>query len=234
MAGSASIAPETRQIPFERYAGLLVLLSKKYFQDPAVHEVLPGRLLHVRAMHRHTRARLNVVALYQHVWRNQLTTHHNRELRGHVWSALASTLGRLPSRNYLWLCGDFNSCLATRAPGVGPATLQPPQHAADPHLDRLVEQFQLCALNTWHAKPAHTYYGHTGKTQIDYVITRRATAGGICREAAPVHSFPVARWRQSGHLPVQACMALLPVHWRADVAAHPSGVLDKQALNAHI
>ena len=29
--------------PFERYAGLLVLLSKKYFQDPAVHEVLPGQ-----------------------------------------------------------------------------------------------------------------------------------------------------------------------------------------------
>ena len=220
--------------PFERYAGLLVLLSKKYFQDPAVHEVLPGRLLHVHATHKHTQARLDVVALYQHVWRTQLTTHHNRELRGNVWSALASTLGRLPSRNYLWLCGDFSSCLATRAPGVGPATLQPPQRAADPHLDRLVEQFQLCALNTWHAKPAHTCYGHTGKTQIDYVLTRRATAGGICREAAPVHSFPVARWRQSGHLPVQACMALLPVHWRADVAAHPSGVLDKQALNAAV
>eukprot|EP00439_Symbiodinium_sp_Y106_P014761 s3626_g2.t1 len=29
-------------------------------------------------------------------------------------------------------------------------------------------------------------------------------------------------------------MALLPVHWRADVAAHPSGVLDKQALNAAV
>ncbi|CAE7524862.1 Pol [Symbiodinium sp. CCMP2592] len=106
-------------------------------------------------------------------------------------------------------------------------------HAAtgrDANLNRLLTAHNLCALNTWHARPAHTHYSHTGYTQIDFVITRRITAGQASKLAKPLADCPVAGWRQSGHLPIQAALSIVPVHWRADIKGQQPIAFDKTAL----
>ena len=187
---------------YDRYAGVMVMLSKQHFQDPAVHEIHKGRVLHVRATHKLTQTRIDVLAVYQHVWRSHLSTQQNHDLRGAVWQHLHEACARLPARNFLLLCGDFNATVQPERYAAGPASLPSDTSYPDRQLNRLLAAHSLCALNTWHASPAYTHYSHTGQTQIDFVITRRSTAGQASKQARPLIDFPVARWRLSGHLPL--------------------------------
>ncbi|CAE7273824.1 LINE-1 reverse transcriptase-like [Symbiodinium microadriaticum] len=224
-------APAPADATTDRYAGLLILLSRAYFQDPAVHEVIGGRVVHVRAKPKHSDVSLDIVATYQHVWRSQLSTQENSRLRDSVWDALDATLCSLPSRNILFACGDYNTNLRPQPPHVGNA-VGPVTSASklDSRLPQLLERHDLCALNSWHARPLHTYYGHTGYSQIDYIITRRNTATGTSRQARPLHQFPVAGWRLAGHLPIEAQLPMLPVHWRPGRPQHSTQPVDKARL----
>ena len=105
-------------------------------------------------------------------------------------------------------------------------------HHTDRHLSRLLTAHNLCALNTWNARPAHTHThsSHTGCTQIDFLITRCATASQGSKLASPIGGFPVAGWRIGGHLPLQAPLSILPVHWRADIKGAKPVTFDKIAL----
>ena len=76
----------------------------------------------------------------------------------------------------------------------------------------LLQAQQLVALNTWHASPAHTYQQGQSVTQIDYVLTRDVTAGGIAKSACPQIDFPLGRWKTAGHLPLLAKIRPLR-HW---------------------
>ncbi|CAE7894335.1 Pol [Symbiodinium microadriaticum] len=208
-------APPPDDVATDRYAGILVMLSRAYFQDPAVHEVIGGHVVHVRAACKRTGVNLDIVATYQHVWRSHLSTSDNTAYRDSVWDALDAVFGSLPTRNILLACGDYNTNLRPCQPhvgnAVGPAT---GASTLDQRLPQMLARHDLCALNSWHAHPAHTYYGPTGYSQIDYVLTRRSVAIGASRQAHPVHSFPVAGWRLAGHLPLEAQLPMLPIHWR--------------------
>ncbi|CAE7834201.1 unnamed protein product, partial [Symbiodinium necroappetens] len=66
----------------------------------------------------------------------------------------------------------------------------------------------MCALNTWHASPAGTYYSSAGCTQIDYIFTRQSSASLLAKYAYPDHGFPVGGDRLSGHYPLRASLPL--------------------------
>ncbi|CAE7877426.1 unnamed protein product [Symbiodinium necroappetens] len=171
-------APAPADAAADRYAGLLVMLSRAHFQDPAVHEVIGGRVVHVRAKPKRSDVSLDIVVTYQHVWRSHLSTQENTKLRDSVWDALDVTLGSLPSRNILFACGDYNTNLR-------------PQH---PHVGNAVG-------------PA------TSASTID---SRLPTL--------------FARWRLAGHLPIEAQLPMLPVHWRPGRPQTTSPSIDKASL----
>ena len=55
----------------------------------------------------------------------------------------------------------------------------------------------ICALNSWHARPAHTFTSHTGVSQIDYIITRifRLRDGGKPGTCPCKHRYRSIHWR---------------------------------------
>ena len=110
---------------------------------------------------------------------------------------------------------------------MGPVTSA---SSLDDNLSKLLAKHDLCALNSWHARPAHTFTSHTGVSQIDYIITRRNTATGASRQAGPVHHFSVAGWRQARRLPLQAQIPALPIHWRPGMQAQLPPKVDKARL----
>ena len=94
----------------------------------------------------------------------------------------------------------------------------------------MITRHDLCALNSWHARPAYTFTSHTGVSQIGYIITRRTVATGISRQARPLYHFHVAGWRHAGHVPVEAQIPVLPVHWRPGAQQSPVKPIDKARL----
>ena len=130
----------------DRYAGVMILLSKLHFRDPAVHEIHKGRLLHVRATHASTSTTVDILAVYQHVWRNHLTTSQNQELRGGIWQHLHTTCAKLPVRNFLLIGGDFNATVQSKRHEAGPASMPGQEHHIDRQLNRLLTAHNLCAL----------------------------------------------------------------------------------------
>ena len=69
-------------------------LSRAHFKNPAAHEIVGGRLLHVRAQLIQTGVTVDFLAVYQHVWRSHLSHQANKELRGLIWDAFDLTLQR--------------------------------------------------------------------------------------------------------------------------------------------
>ena len=194
----------------DRSSGLLIMLAKASFCDIATQELHAGRLLHVQATYKPTGLPITILALYQHVWRTQLSTSENLRLRGEILSSIKHILDHTPTRHHLVLAGDFSASLSPERACVGPAAPSPahPNHCA--RLQQLLVDHQLVATNTWHAKPWHTYCSSEVSSQIDYVITRAADARGSTKHAAPLVQFPVAGWRQAGHWPIHARVCLQP------------------------
>ena len=88
-----------------RYGGILLLLNHRTFRDPQISELIPGRLLLVKATFRRSGLPCAIIGVYQHVWRSQLTTTENRDLGGRTWTLLNETLTKLPQRCEVFLCG---------------------------------------------------------------------------------------------------------------------------------
>ena len=215
----------------DRHAGVMILLSKKAFRDVAVHEHIAGRLLQVRATHIRSQLPVDIFGVYQHVYRTHLTASQNKTLRGKLWDCLQKTLNGLPARHQIIMAGDFNSTLSAQLPHIGPATPKTTQHNNhDPCFQQLLLDHELCALNTWHARPHHTYKTPSTKSQIDYIITKNSTATHTSRQSSPIHNFPVAGDRLANHVPVQAILQLRPFQLRQP-AKQPATAYDANALN---
>ena len=206
----------------DRYAGILCLLSTKVFDEPQVKEHIPGRLLQVQATHRRSNRQVCLVGLHQHVWRPHLGAAANRALRSATWHQLQQIILAAPARHQLIIAGDFNATLKARHPHVGQATPPPNSHSNhDRELQTLVQECGLCATNTWHARPMHTYYSPTIRSQLDYVMVRLHAANHRAKQAKPLHEFPVGASRQTNHLPVQAAIPVLPMSVQARAGQRP-------------
>ncbi|CAE7029975.1 unnamed protein product [Symbiodinium sp. CCMP2592] len=75
----------------------------------------------------------------------------------------------------------------------------------------LLEALDLCVLNSWSARARSATYIHTkGKSQIDFVITRRLDAHPISRRSCPLPDAGLFEWRGGGrHLPLSVCVPTL-------------------------
>ena len=203
----------------DRYAGILCLLSSRSFAEPKVKEHVRGRLLQVTATHIRSQLPTCIIGLYQHVWRPHLSSAQNRALRGSLWQSLQSLITATPARHQLLVAGDFNSTLTKLHPHIGPAVPKPSSHSnLDNDLQTLIQECDLCALNTWHARPMHTFTSPSVKSQLDYVLLRTSTATHGAKLAKPLHQFPVGAYRQTNHHPVQAAIRMLPMAYRASTA----------------
>ncbi|CAE7242148.1 Pol [Symbiodinium sp. CCMP2592] len=215
-------------------AGILIMVSRKAFRNIAAQEHVPGRLLQVRAYHNQSQHNVDILGLYQHVHRTTLSASQNRRLRQGVWHALQQTLDSIPARNKVILAGDFNSTLRQASPGVGPSVPHPDTHDNyDDTLQQILLDYELCALNTWHARPKHTFFSTSTKSQLDYLIVKCTDAGATAKLSAPLQAFPVTGDRLSNHIPAQATLQLRPLrHLPKDRKAQPA--FDRAALHQAI
>ena len=197
--------------PSHKYAGVMCMLSHKFFQPQQVryHGQVDGRLLHVRAGNLDDA--VDFLCVYQHPWNVRVPKQELRTRRDKVWKQLDRAISAQPKRNLLVIGGDFNVQLGPQGGTVGTAVQRrhtQDQIAEDP--DRLMDilsTHELCAVNTWKGPKASmvTYRVGTHGTQIDFLITRVRNADAVAKTSRPLLAFPVADWRLGGqHLPVHA------------------------------
>ena len=201
--------------------------------------IVPGRLLHVRVTPPRLGCSLDICGVYQHVWNTKGGRDSLLRRRDEVWQKLTTLVAQIPQRNTLLCAGDFNATLSPSQGWVGPA-VQPPQ--APPSdcdsFQRLVETYDLLATNTWlKLCKAYTFASHNGRTQIDYVLCRRACADHTARLAAPDHASKLFAWQKGGrHFPVWASLPLRCYHGtsRRQVQQSACPSIDKAALIAAV
>ena len=126
-----------------RCSGILFLLHRRRFQDPRILDIVPGRLALVQATSKLTQLPVSIVGLYQHVWRSNLPTARNLELRRSLWQQLDQHLLSIPQRHHLLICGDFNSTVRPDSTTVGCSV---PTSATQPDSDlsELLQKHSLC------------------------------------------------------------------------------------------
>ncbi|CAE7225465.1 unnamed protein product [Symbiodinium sp. CCMP2592] len=197
-------------------AGVMIMLRRSVFDNGSVRysHVMEGRLLHVRAQHKH--GWVDVVGAYLHAWGGWSNEADILAKRSKVWAALRQTLGQLPRGNQLVVCGDFNTVVQPKAPFFDNPT--PSADAQD--FEAILHDFGLQAVNTFGKQGSYTHIleHHSQKTRsfLDYVLVRRK-GPTLSSSARMLVTFPVARWRGGGrHLPV-----LVTVRFRRFQFARP-------------
>ena len=200
----ASASPDTR------YAGVCICVSAKLVNQEALdyQTWVAGRILHVRVCG--NAFPIDVISLFQWVDKTG-TTDSNVQKRLQLWDKLNRLLESLPRRNVLVMGCDLNTVLRPLGVHIG-FGVQASQRTMDDEVVDLLQQHDLCVLNTWKsARPGACSTFHHGevRTQIDFVITRRSTTDPQARLAGPV-SLDLAPWRQGPkHWPVQASVPLI-------------------------
>ncbi|CAE7827522.1 unnamed protein product [Symbiodinium sp. CCMP2592] len=203
-------------------AGVMIMLRRSVFDNGSVRysHVMEGRLLHVRAQHKH--GWVDVVGAYLHAWGGWSNEADILAKRSKVWAALRQTLGQLPRGNQLVVCGDFNTVVQPKAPffGTGMSSNNPTPSADAQDFEAILHDFGLQAVNTFGKQGSYTHIleHHSQKTRsfLDYVLVRRK-GPTLSSSARMLVTFPVARWRGGGrHLPV-----LVTVRFRRFQFARP-------------
>ena len=172
---------------------------------------LTGRLLETR-FDWHG-ARTTVLAVYQHVWSPAKTVQANKQDRAAVLKALSRGVRRVPARDTMIIAGDFNSSVSPTPRLVGPRTLAPQEARPDEaEFTNFVRTHHLTVLNTWQVSSPHTFVQGDSRTQIDFLLTKVSSSGGLAKQAAPLANFPLGSWKTGGHLPLLA--RIRPIrHW---------------------
>ena len=189
----------------EKGAGVAVMVRKTLCQAQSLRytEVQPGRILHVRVSG--AAICLDIISVYQFVWRSTITTEANKSQRQKLLEQLSKHLRHLPQRNNVLVAGDFNSPLVSDKRHVGSCAAKGPRlklRCVKP-LQNFLEDHQLTALNTWAAGRPATHLQGNSISQIDFAFGRIGQALGQSKSCKPVRSFPVASWREgSKHLPL--------------------------------
>ena len=189
-----------------RAGGVLVMISRRLVHPDAIgfEEVVPGRVLHVRA-HFQQRA-LDLFAVYQHV--------HNRSAdnlrkRQSVWQELDNALGAVPHRNQLLCTGDFDCSLHKVSESVGCANY--PWHQtqqtgpAHPDMDRLaqlISAHMLTALNTWPGYTGPTYVHGEVTSRIDFIFARTAHCDGRAKQVCYLDDADFLPHNTTHHIPM--------------------------------
>ena len=148
---------------------------------------------------------IDIINLYQHVWRSQLDKEGNTKCREGVWRKLKQVTTKIPQRNTLVVGGDLNCTIRRMRHHIGGAIVE----AREPSPDQ--EEFLgylqdpgMTLLNTWHAKPAYTCQTGDSQTQIDFILRREQRADKTAKDSKPWHQAPVGKRKANHHIPVWA------------------------------
>ena len=196
-----------------RKAGVMTMIHKSLctLSDLRSNEIIKGRLHQVRLPWQNSH--IQVITGYQHVWQSQITKSENIEQRREWSEQLSKSLSRLPQRDRVLVCADFNSVAKRELPWVGPCAL-PNTNRAKKHLrpiNDFCREHNMVALNTFACKRPHTFQNGSTKTQIDFILMRQKDAVHKAKQAKPQHSFPVGATRQGpGHNPIRATVHVPP------------------------
>ena len=206
------------------HAGILIVIKATIcHRDHLAFDVLhPGRLLHVRL---HLRQMcIDVLGVYQYAWSPELGRATNVSRREEVWEALNATIERLPNRNQLVLCGDFNTDLQPCGKLVGPSTH--PTHWNSEGLHRLhkdqfrfqdmISHHKLVALNSWGHTFDHTFTGNfNAKSRIDFILTKHRDCDSEARRCRPLPDCPLMHLKSGPqHHPIVGTIPQYTPHHR--------------------
>ena len=190
---------------------------------------MPGRRLRQKP--------ITMINVYQQARSSESADTYQK--RSRMWTRLQDVLSSVPSRRVLLLGGDFNTTLRPAQNLVGQGVLEPVVVPQDqPDFQQLVQQHELCALNTWRQRRCaatfrdySTAEGGAGvATQLDYLLVRSHHAGLEARMSTACQHVRLASWKHGArHLPVVACIPL-PNYVTAQVRG-PMGVqVDTEAM----
>ena len=148
---------------------------------------------------------IDIINLYQHVWRYQLDREGNTKCREAVWRKLRQVTTKIPQRNTLIVGGDFNCTIRRMKHHIGSAVIA----AREPSPDQeeflaYLQDHGMTLLNTWNAKPAYTCQTGDAKTQIDFLLSREQHADRTAKDCKPWHQAPIGKWKANHHVPVWA------------------------------
>ena len=217
----------------DKCGGLATLVHKRICHpDNISYETkMKGRLLHVR-LHGPQNC-VDVLNLYQHVWRLGMSDQSTQKRRAGVWQALRRSLNTLPVRNTMVLGGDFNISLPTVASHVGTSIIPKVEPLPDlPDIQAIMQDYGLVAVNTWHAKSKATCLTGDTQSQIDYLVCRAQAADGIAKQAMPLCT-ELGVWKSNRHIPVQASIPYTRP-WHLRKRPGPAKSLDLHGLQRDI
>ena len=196
------VAPDSSS----RYSGVGMVISTRIASPQTVSFCTwaPGRILQVRCQG--SRVNLDLFSVYQWV-RKDSSDEVQSGKRSDLWHQLSRAIGNVPRRNLLVVGGDLNSSVVSSPGLIGRGLLRDRTQRSDPELLSMVEEHQLCLLNTWgsaRASRSATFRNGSVATQIDFVAVRRGMADRIAKQACTV-PHDLAPWREGPkHVPVQA------------------------------
>ena len=219
----------------DKCSGLATLVHSRLGPAEAIQcrTFLKGRVTLTR-VHQQFGA-LDVINVYQHVWRSKHTTAQNQASRASVYRAIGLALNASPIRNTCILGGDFNTEVRTLSPHVGKALLQKNGHGGtedgDEGLLELLQTHGLCLLNTWHGKHKATNVTSGNYSQIDFIAVRVQWADRVAKLSAAQPECPAGAWKTNRHFPVRASVKLV-APWHLIRKSRPSPCTDQQSGNA--
>ena len=195
----------TGAVASDSKAGLAVLVHKRLGgpEQISAQTHLKGRLMHVR-VHQGDNS-IDIINLYQHVWRSQLDREGNTKCREAVWKKLRQVTTKIPQRNTLVVGGDFNCTIRRMKHHIGSAVIEAREPSPDQEeLLGYLQDHGVTLLNTWHAKPAYTCQTGNARTQIDFLLCREQHADKTAKDSQPWHQAPIGKWKVNHHVPVWA------------------------------
>ncbi|CAE7466020.1 unnamed protein product, partial [Symbiodinium microadriaticum] len=217
----------------DKYSGILVMVASKLACPEHIRYTVlhPGRLLHVKIGGLTvTHSSIDVLGVYQYVWRSTATKAENLANRAVIWNQLDKTATKLPVRNTRLVMGDLN----TRPPpdlGLESRHLSNsgPQDADASKFRSFIDAANLMTLNTWSGPKAFTHQHAGHRTIIDYILADKDLADVQARRSAPMHHCPLASWKDSKHWPVAANVRLRQA-WMHSRRARDTCSIDVQSL----
>ena len=182
--------------PFDRSAGILILISKRLCEASQISwaSQYAGRLIHCR-LHCHPR-NIDIVGVYQYVWNGNVLQTQRRK---NIWDHIQKTVDSLAKRNILCLMGDFNCSLSTIPRLVGcnhyvdstGQKMQGPHHGDCSRFQMVISELKLVGLNTWHPWKGPTFMNTLGRSsRIDFIFTRMLQADAQAKDVGHLCNAP--------------------------------------------
>ena len=153
---------------------------------------------------------IDVICVYQHVWRGNCNTEQNVQHRHKIWLAMRQAIASVPLRNDFIMGGDYNTPIYTLHPHTGAAILHSQSEYPDQdEFHSILQDHGLTLLNTWHAKNKVTCVNSGSRTQLDYLICRVQHADLQAKHCQPLRGCALGTWKENHHIPVGASVRKL-------------------------